>query len=53
VRRIISDLDASSYIERERLGRCDRYKVHPEMPLRHPIEAHRGIASLIALVVGP
>jgi hypothetical protein len=25
--------------------------VHPELPLRHPIEAHRRIASLIALVV--
>ena len=53
VQRIVSDLEASSYIERERLGRCNRYKVHPEMPLRHPIEAHRRIASLIALVVGP
>ncbi len=53
VQRIVSDLEASSYIERERLGRRNRYKVHPEMPLRHPIEAHRRIANLISLVVGP
>jgi uncharacterized membrane protein len=51
VQRIVSDLEASRYVERERLGRRNRYKVHPEMPLRHPIEAHRRIASLIALVV--
>jgi hypothetical protein len=48
VQRIISDLDASSYIERERLGRCNRYKVHPEMPLRHPIEAHGRPAAFTA-----
>ena len=51
VQRIVSDLEASRYIERERRGRRNRYTVHPEMPLRHPIEAHRRIASLIALVV--
>ena len=43
--------EADRYIERERQGRRNRYKVHRELPLRHPIEAHRKIASLIALVV--
>lgn len=51
VQRIVADLEDGRYIERERVGRCNRYKVHPELPLRHPIEAHRKIASLIALVV--
>ena len=51
VQRIVADLEASRYIERLRTGRRNRYKVHPEMPLRHPIEAHRKIASLIHLVV--
>lgn len=51
VQRIVADLEAGRYIERERLGRRNRYRVHPELPLRHPIEAHRRIASLIALVV--
>jgi DNA-binding MarR family transcriptional regulator len=51
VQRIVADLEEGRYIERERIGRCNRYKVHPELPLRHPIEAHRKIASLIALVV--
>ena len=51
VQRIVADLEEGSYLERERTGRRNRYKVHPAMPLRHPIEAHRRIASLIALVV--
>lgn len=51
VQRIVADLEEGSYIERERTGRRNRYKVHPELPLRHPVEAHRRIGSLIALVV--
>lgn len=51
VQRIVADLEAGSYIERERIGRRNRYKVHRELPLRHPIEAHRRISSLISLVV--
>ena len=51
VQRIVADLEADRYLERERQGRRNRYKVHPDLPLRHPIEAHRRIANLIALVV--
>lgn len=51
VQRIVADLEAGRYLERERIGRRNRYKVHRELPLRHPIEAHRKISSLISLVV--
>lgn len=51
VQRIVSDLEEGNYLERERIGRRNRYKVHRELPLRHPIEAHRKISSLIALVI--
>ena len=51
VQRIVADLETGNYIERERVGRRNRYKVHRELPLRHPIEAHRKISSLISLVV--
>ncbi len=50
VQRIVSDLEGGRYIERERNGRRNHYRVHPELPLRHPIEAHRRVASLIALI---
>ena len=46
VQRIVADLEEDSYIERERLGRRNRYKVHRDLPLRHPIEAHRKIAKI-------
>lgn len=51
VQRIVADLEADHYLERERQGRRNRYKVHPDLPLRHPIEAHRRIGNLISLVV--
>jgi len=51
VQRIVADLEADRYLERERQGRRNRYKVHHDLPLRHPIEAHQRIASLISLVV--
>lgn len=51
VQRIVSDLERDRYIERERNGRRNRYLVHRDLPLRHPVEAHRKIASLISLVV--
>ena len=51
VQRIVADLETGNYLERERIGRRNRYKVHRELPLRHPIEAHRKISSLISLVV--
>ena len=51
VQRIVSDLETDQYVERARVGRRNRYLVHPELPLRHPLEAHRRIGALIDLVV--
>jgi len=49
VQRIVAELEEAGAITRERDGRRNRYVVHHELPLRHPIEAHRTIADLIAL----
>ncbi|WP_435011377.1 helix-turn-helix transcriptional regulator [Tundrisphaera lichenicola] len=51
VQRIVADLEAAGYLERVRAGRRNRYEVHPERPLRHPIEAHRDVGALLALVI--
>lgn len=51
VQRIVADLEAARYLERQRAGRRNEYKVHPELPLRHPIEAHRDVGALIELVM--
>ncbi|MEQ8765447.1 MAG: winged helix-turn-helix domain-containing protein [Planctomycetota bacterium] len=50
VHRIISDLEAAGYLERIREGRRNRYEIRDDLPLRHPIERHRNVASLIRLV---
>jgi hypothetical protein len=52
VQRIVLDLEQGGYLERRRVGRCNRYDVRPDQPLRHPIEQHEQVASLIALVLG-
>ncbi len=53
VQRIVADLEEGQYIERERAGRRNRYKVHADLPLRHPVEAHHQVGALIALVTRP
>lgn len=50
VQRIIHDLEEGGFIERERVGRRNRYRVLPDEPLRHPIEAHRRIGDLLQLI---
>jgi DNA-binding Lrp family transcriptional regulator len=52
VQRIVADLEDAGYIERIRLGRRNRYEIRTHRPLRHPIERHERVASLIALVLG-
>lgn len=49
VQRIISDLEASRIIDRERIGRQNRYRIRADQPLRHPVESHRTIIELLAL----
>ena len=50
VQRIIQDLEEEGFIKRERVGRCNKYKVLANKPLRHPIEAHRKIGDLLKLI---
>lgn len=52
VQHIISDLDRAGYIDRVKDGRCNLYHTHLDRNLRHPIEAHRKIAGLVAFACG-
>lgn len=52
VQRIIADLQEAGYLQTERQGRCNHYRVTVNRPLRHPIERHRSVASLIELLLG-
>lgn len=52
VQRIIADLEASAFIEREKIGRQNHYRIRADRPLRHPNESHRTIGELLALING-
>ncbi len=50
VQRILRELEGEGYLERQRVGRRNRYSVRAEMPFRHPLERHERIAVLLTLV---
>ena len=53
VQRIVSELGEAGYLTRERDGRRNRYTVHAGQPLRHPVEAHCLLSSLLKTVEDP
>lgn len=53
VQRIVADLEEGGYLSRAREGRRNRYEVHADRPLRHPVEAHREVRVLLDLILGP
>lgn len=52
VQKIVAELEAAGALSRQRDGRRNRYEVHGERALRHPVEAHCKIADLIRMVHG-
>ena len=53
VQAIVNDLVDEGYLTRVRVGRRNRYEVHDDQPLRHPVEqGHRVGDVLRALEVG-
>ncbi len=51
VQRIVQELEAEGFIQREKVGRKNRYQVLVKKPLRHPLEAHRKIGDLLKLII--
>lgn len=50
VQRIIADLEEEGFIEREKVGRQNHYRILTSQRLRHPIEAHCTIGDLLLLI---
>ena len=50
---IVADLESAGYLTRSKIGRNNRYELHDDRPLRHPIECHRSIGDLLALIAEP
>ncbi len=51
VSRIIHDLSEAGFLEITKEGRRNHYRVRHDMSMRHPVEAHVQIGSLLETVV--
>ncbi|MDA8293145.1 MAG: winged helix-turn-helix domain-containing protein [Actinomycetota bacterium] len=45
---IIADLVAAGYVTRKRVGRRNSYEIHPDVPVRHPVEQPHRVGELLA-----
>ncbi len=50
VQRIVQELEEAGFLKKERVGRQNRYTISPQRGLRHPIESHCTIESLLNLI---
>lgn len=48
--RIVMELEEAGYLDRERVGRRNRYRLHTEQPLRHPMDRPFRVRELITLL---
>ena len=48
--RIMGELIEDGYVTRQRVGRRNTYTVHPDIPLRHPLERGHTVGDLLAAV---
>jgi DNA-binding Lrp family transcriptional regulator len=51
--RIVGELVDSGYLTRHRVGRRNSYTVHPDVSLRHPLEADHTVGDLLRAVGEP
>lgn len=51
VQRIVADLEQGGFLTRKRQGRRNIYEVNLDLPLRHPVQAHRTVADLFAPIL--
>ncbi len=50
VQRIITDLAKGGYIGKYKNGRCNRYKVYQQMPLRHRLMYEHSIGEVLQAI---
>jgi predicted transcriptional regulator len=46
---IVADLESAGYLEKERHGRRNHYRVNADMSFRHPHEASHQVQELLAI----
>jgi DNA-binding transcriptional ArsR family regulator len=47
--RIVTELVEAGYLERSREGRRNRYRLHPEQPLRHPLDQEHVVGEILRI----
>ncbi|OGO24951.1 MAG: hypothetical protein A2144_08820 [Chloroflexi bacterium RBG_16_50_9] len=47
VQKIIAELEAGGYLARRKLGRRNRYVIHPEIPMRHRLEQDHAVGDIL------
>ena len=53
VQRIVTDLEAAQYLGVRTDGTAQPDRGYPELPMRHPVVAHRDVGALIELITPP
>lgn len=51
VQKIVTDLEEAGVLVRERAGRRNSYRLNLEVPLRHALESHKTVGTLLTLVL--
>ena len=51
--RIVTDLVDAGYLDRQRVGRRNRYQLNTEQRMRHPEQFEHEIGELLDLLRGP
>jgi DNA-binding transcriptional ArsR family regulator len=50
VQHIVMELEDAGYLERERVGRRNRYRLHGDQPLRHPMDREHRVNELLTVL---
>ena len=46
-RKIIADLEADGYVTKKREGRNIKYRIDPDLPLRHEMQEDKAVGDLL------
>ena len=50
VQIILCELEQKGYIERRKVGRCNQYIIHPEMPMRHRFDKKHTVGEVLEAI---
>ena len=48
--RMLRDLEEAGYVERRREGRCNVYRIHPELAIGDPVVEEQSLRELVRLI---